>query len=454
MGEGRGFAVVMEMKKVPNRNHLFSIVAAVIFISVVAFIFFRTSAMPIFGDYAEWTYHGVLLRDVLQGHPDAGYILKNYPVPNSMSTLGLGLLMLLMPWKIAAKVWLIGEACLGLFAAIQLQRASGSLQGWKLWVLPAAMLFGTTFWGGFSDFNIGTYFAMLICALLFRRAENLWLYTFLFLAVFFSHMIPFAFAVLALGLYAWQNAKWRLAWSVVPTLLLSLWYFAGRFAHGNADDYQGVVASVLYRQFPLFMAYKVNSYLKCWGFANPAATVHDSILLRLAGDKVFIFLFLLCVVVAAGLLVLMTKTGWRSIRTRGDQSFFWIAVGVFFVAGLALPGAAAGVSDPGGRLIELAAWSGLCVVSTSKVWIQRMLAGCALVLMISDCFLLNAVAMRPSVVGTEKGPLPAHVREFAHIVYSARYSFYVAIDQRKMTEHIFPTAMFLETGPHGNRTTN
>ncbi len=448
MGERRGVAIVMEMRKVLNRNHLPSILVAILFISVVAFIFFRTAAMPIFGDYAEWTYHGVLLRDVLQGHPDPGYILKNYPVPNSLTTAGLGLLMLLMPWKIAAKVWLIGEACLGLFAAIQLQRASGTLQGWKLWVLPAAMLFGTTFWGGFADFNVGTYFAMLICALLLKRAENLWLYTLLFLAAFFSHMIPYGFAVLALGLYAWQNGKWRLAWSAVPTLLLSLWYFVGRFAHGDADDFQGVVASVPYRQFPLFMAYKVNSYLKCWGFANPAATVHDSILLRLAGDKVFVLLFLLCVVLAAGLLVLMTTTGWRSIRMRGEQSFFWIAVGVFFVAGLVLPGAAAGVSDPGGRLIELAAWSGLCVVATSKVWVQRTLAGCAVLLMVSDCFLLSAVAMRPSVRGTEEGPLPAHLREFAHIVYSARYSFYVAIDQGNMTEHIFPTAMFLEAGRH------
>lgn len=261
-------------------------------------------------------------------------------------------------------------------------------------------------------------------------------------------MIPFGFAVLALGIYAWQNKKWRLVWSVAPTLLLSVWYFAGRFGHGDVDDYQNVHASVPYRQVLLFIAYKANSYLKCWGFNNPAGTVHDSILLRLVGDKIFVLLFLACLLLGVGVLVLTLKTGLHSVRTKDNQSFFWITLGIFFIVGLLMPGAAAGISDPGGRMIEVAIWSGFCAVGTSGVWVARAFATCALLLMVSDFFLLNAVAMKPPMMGTVKTPLPAHLREFAHITYAFRYYFIVAMEEDNMTEHIFPTAMFLERGPH------
>ena len=85
----------------------------------------RTRNQPL-GDYAEWTYHGILFRNVLQGSPNAAYALKHYPVPNSLTTLGLGLLMLLLPWQLAAKIWLLIGLCLGLVAAYVLGNSTGS----------------------------------------------------------------------------------------------------------------------------------------------------------------------------------------------------------------------------------------------------------------------------------------------------------------------------------------
>ena len=82
-----------------------------------AMLLFGHQGMPVLGDYGEWTYHGVLLRDALRGAPEPHYFLKHYPVPNSLTTVGMGLLMLSLPWAPAAKVWLCVELVLGLVCA-------------------------------------------------------------------------------------------------------------------------------------------------------------------------------------------------------------------------------------------------------------------------------------------------------------------------------------------------
>lgn len=401
---------------------------------------------PVLGDYAEWTYHGVLLRNVLQGHPDAAYVLKRYPVPNSLTTVALGLLMLLLPWKIAAKVLLIAELAVGMAAAVQLQKGAGRAQGWRLLVLPAAMFLGIAFWDGFTNFLFGVSLAMLLCAVLLRGFESRWVYGLLLAATFFSHMIPFSFALLVLVLYAMEKGRWQLLWQAVPSAVLTGWYLVGRMMHGNADAHAGMVASVPYMT-PLFVAFKANTYLKCWGFVNPASTGQDSILLRLVGAKIFVVLLVLNAVLAAGVLLLLGSTAWRALRTKAGPRCFWIAFTVFFLASLGMPGAAAGISDPGGRMMQVAVWCGVCLVATKRDWTGALLGCCALVLLGVDLYLLGAVGMRPPVGGATAGPLPARAREFAHVYYADRWSFYAAIEAGKMDEDIYPTAMFLKRDP-------
>ena len=122
------------------------------------------------------------------------------------------------------------------------------------------MLLGIPFWAGFSNFLFGTYLTMLICALLLRDFNSRWLYGAALLATFFSHMIPFGFALLAVGFYTFQTGKWRLLWQTAPAFALTLWYFVGRALNGNADGQAGMVASLPYAT-PLFAAFKLNTYL-------------------------------------------------------------------------------------------------------------------------------------------------------------------------------------------------
>ncbi len=409
---------------------------------VVGCELFTSRASPLFGDYVEWTYQGVLLRNLLQGHADAGYLLKDYPVPNSVTTIALGLLMLFLSWQIAAKAWLVFGIVLGFCSALQLQRAVGVTQRWQLVVFTGGAILGTAFWFGFENFLLGTFVAVFFAALLLRGLITEWKYGTMLVLIFFCHMIPFGFALALFFFYAVQNRRWRLLWQAVPSLLLTVEYFAGRAMHGNADAHAGMVDSVRYGT-PMFLAFKVNSFLKNWGFVNPASGQHDSVLLSFAGQKLFLLLFALNLTIAFAAFVLLLRAAWRAYSTSSADRFLWLTIALFAVIGFVLPGAAVGISDPGGRMLQVAIWCGVLTVSTQRHWTANVLGVCAFGLLVANCALVERVAMKPPMHGSSSDALPAHLREFSHAYYAHAAGDYISLANGQMTQKIFPTAMFL-----------
>src|SRR6187402_3216168 len=109
-------------------------------------------AVPLLGDYSIWTYEGVLFRNHLLGVADAFHTLKHYPVPNSATTLGIGLLALAMPWQMAAKLWLCLHLAFSAFALRSLLRATKAPAA--LWfILPSATFLNLNLWWGSSTSN-------------------------------------------------------------------------------------------------------------------------------------------------------------------------------------------------------------------------------------------------------------------------------------------------------------
>jgi hypothetical protein len=212
--------------------------------------------------------------------------------------------------------------------------------------------------------------------------------------------------------------------------------------HGDADGKAGMVSSVAYGT-TRFVLFKVNTYLKCWGMVNPAPNEQESILLKLVGDKVFAALWLANIAVAVAVLVLLFMAARRAIRYRTEQRFLWIVIVVFFAVALVMPSELAGLSDPGGRMMQVSVWTGMCVVVAGRVWLRRTLACCAGALLAVNLFLLSVVASSPDMRGAVGGPLPASVRGFAHVYYTRRWDYYGSIAEGKMDRKIYPTAMFL-----------
>lgn len=426
-----------------SRPQRLAIIAGVLL--CLAAILFLHSGAPAAGDFGEWTYHGVLFRDVLTRHPDAGYLLKPYPVPNSLTTWVLGALMLVFPWLIAAKVFLLLEVALGLFAAWELSNCSGTPRILQLLWFASAAALGINFWAGFTNFMLGTFLAMLICARLLRGKVSFWPDALLLTLLFFSHMIPWGFAVLALILWARQNKRWSAIPHAVPSALLCLWYFVGRFTHANADGHADMVASVRYMT-PLFAAFKVNTFLKNWGFINPATTDTNSVLLALSGREIFFLLLAFDLLLATAAAWMLSATAWKSIRERSPARFLWMAAAAFVLISLLMPGAAAGISDPGGRMMQVAIWSGLCLLTVNRRWLSGLLTACVAVLLAANLWLMNVAMMNPSARAADAG-LPVRVRTFAHVYFTDRVSYPPAILDGQRDLPIYPTALFLRTAP-------
>jgi len=420
--------------------------AAALFLVYAILLFAHTSA-PSLTDYANWTYQGVLFHNHLIGLPDAAHWLKLYPVPNSASTIGIGLLSFLLPWMAAAKIWLCLQLLLS-FVALRhlLQTVQGSAALW--FIAPAALFLNMNFWYGFMNFELGLCWVIWVASLLLRmdrrretslRRESI-LGVLLILA-FFTHMIPFAFACLLLVLYSVQERRYRLLWQIVPGAILSIWYLLGRYLLSqNADGQAGMVASV--RTFSgAFWAYKVNSYLKSFGFINPGLP-SGSVDITLFGRALFSVLFLVNALLCAILAGLMIQAALSAFRERAPERFVWLAVLFMLPLYMLSPGSALGVSDPGSRVLQVALAVAILMIHGRGAAL-RLAAVCASILGLAGMLLFARLVFSPPVPISSGRPLPHHLVIFGHVPYNDQDYFYQALDRSDMSLPVFPTGMFL-----------
>lgn len=420
--------------------------AAALFL-VYAVLFFAQPSAPALTDYANWTYQGVLFRNHLLGLPDAAHNLKLYPVPNSASTLGIGLLSLLAPWKLAAKIWLCLQLLVSFIALRHFLRTIEASAA--LWLIaPTALFLNMNFWYGFMNFELGLCWEILIASLLLRldwRLQTSWkqesLLGFLLLLAFFTHMIPFAFACLLVVLYSLQSHRYRLMYQIIPSAMLSLWYVCGRYLLSqNADGQAGMVASV--RTFSgAFWAYKLNSYLKSFGFINPGS-LSGSADITMLGRAVFMVLFLVNVALCAILGWYMVRAAASAFRHRATQRFVWWAIVLMLPLYLLLPGAALGVSDPGSRVLEVALALAILMIGKQGIPLG-VAAACATLLALAGVFLFARLAFSPEIPVSTGKPLPHHVVIFGHVPHHDQDYFYTALENGDMSLRVFPTGMFL-----------
>lgn len=404
-------------------------------------------APPALGDFGDWVYEAVLFRDFLLGIPHAAYLVKHYPVPNSLNTAVTGALMLAMPWQWAARVYLCLQLAFQFCAAIvffHAVRSVGRAVQPAVWlVAPGAIFLGVNFWYGFMNFQVGVAWAMLVCALLLWRARPVALYATLLVCAFFTHMIPCVFACLALIFAAWYERRPKLLFALLPTAVLSLWYLAGRFliAH-NADATAKVGTKIRYMSGDFF-AYKINSFLKSFGFVNPSSNLDHSVALAIFGDKLFLALFLINALLAGIFLYLVIARCARSLRQHSPDAFLWLTVLVFAGIYVVAPGTALGVSDPGSRALQVALWLAL-FPAAEAVWPMRIAATCGLALFAANLFLFVSLATSPPRPGESASTLPSVLTHFGHVPYQDKTQYYRAIDHGQLDLDIFPTGLFLK----------
>lgn len=405
------------------------------------------AGLPALGDFGDWVYEGALFRDVLLVNPHAGYIVKHYPVPNSFNTAVLGVLMLAMPWQWAAKAYLCLQLAFQFLAASIFFQAVRSVHpsiSRGIWfIVPGAVMLGMNFWYGFMNFQVGVAWAMLVCALLLWRAQLASLYALLLVFTFFTHMIPCAFACLALIFAAWLDRRPRFLLALIPTAALSVWYLAGRFFYAhNADAHAAISTNIRYLSQDFF-AYKINSFLKSFGFVNPSTNSEASVALHFFGDRLFLLLFLLNALLAGIFLWLIVTRCYRSLKKQSLDAFLWLAIAAFAVIYLVLPGMALGVSDPGSRVLQVALWMAIFLAADSA-WPVRIASACAVCLLVANFYLFEKLATSPPREDEVATQLPSVVARFGHIPYEDKTQYYSALEQEQFDQDIFPTGLFLK----------
>ncbi|ADV81835.1 hypothetical protein [Terriglobus saanensis] len=418
------------------RIYLFSLFAA--YILLVLF----HHAVPLLGDYSIWTYEGVLFRNHLLGLADAFHTLKHYPVPNSATTVGIGLLALVMPWQLAAKLWLCLQLAFSAFALRSIFRASNAPA--DLWfILPTATFLNLNLWWGFINFQWGIALAMFFAAMLLRSPKRIWILGLMLVLLFFTHMIPFTFAALMLALYAYQVKRYRLLLSVVPSALLTLWYVWGRvFLAHNADAHAPMLSTLGQGGYAWILAYKVNSLVKGLGFINPVDT-QRSLSLSLFGKPFYLILLMATLVLAALLLWAIAQSARASFRSDAPNRFLWITGGICGVAYLFLPGTALGVSDPGSRVLQVSLAVMLACI-TRPLPVLRVAKALSVLLMVSGLSLFAYIPFQPAMpkVNTAINPTLAG---FAHAPYNYAAFYLDELEKGELDEAVFPTALFLSS---------
>lgn len=405
-------------------------------------LLFRYTALPQLTDFGNWTYQGVLLRNHLMGQADVAHVLKAYPVPNSATTVGIGLLALLLPWKIAAKVWLCVQLAVAFGSLRYLQRTvGGSAAVWM--IVPGAVFLNLNFWYGFMNFELGLCWVLLMAALLLRRArgepQGRWRVGLVLLLAFFTHMIPFAFCGLMLLLYARQTRRGRSVWELAPTGLLCAWYAAGRYLVANDADGQAGMSAAVRDYSAAFWEFKVNSYLKSFGFVNPMGAGY-----WLLGAWVFVGLFLLNA--AAGGLAgwAMVRGARRAYRTGSDERFLWTAIAVVVPLFLLAPGTMLGISDPGARLLQTGLALGLVLCGSVGSKALRWAAACSAGVSVAGVYLFSTVAYYHPPVARSVTAWPTALIQFAHVPNDDQDYFCGALENQGRTDlKVFPTGMFL-----------
>ncbi|MDW5264495.1 MULTISPECIES: hypothetical protein [Acidobacteriaceae] len=427
-------------EKIEVNQRRFWIVAWAYFIGVMlayACVILFAKAPPAFVDYPDWVYQGFLFHGVLSGHPFAGYVLKHYPVPNSTTTIGLGLLDTVLPWQWAAKAWICLYLALATFATWFVLHVF-SFREWRFVVaLPAIVFLNLDFWYGHISFEIGICLVLLLLGLLKRNASS-WTVSLMLVLLFFTHMEACAGAILLLVLWCVVTRRWREIWTAIPTIALTAWYVVARFSGGNLDV-QGLPKADYAYGSPGFLVYKTNTFFKIFGYVNACTASGLSQGEEIFGKGLFLLLIaaslILSIFCLLHMLALVTKPGSDKFRKiAGAFVLILLVISTF------LPQIWLGVADPGSRLLLLAAAVGLLFIKWRNPT-GLAIAGLSALFCLVNLWQFAKVENNPGV-GERPRDIPAALIRYGHVEPSTRVFYYEKLKRGEMKEYVFPTGIF------------
>jgi hypothetical protein len=392
---------------------------------------------PTFVDYPMWAYEGILFHSFITGHAVAGYTIKHYPVPQSMTAVMVGLLNLLFTWNLAIKLWICIYLALAGIASWMMARAMRVSSALLVITLPPVIFLNLDMWWGHISFEVGMCLVMMFIALALEESRS-WVLSLLLVAIFFSHMEACACALLFLGLWILFTRRWRRVWIAVPTLLLSLWYALGRVASGNADGGNVPGAANPYGS-ARFLIFKASSYFKIFGYVNARTMEGLSQSEAIFGKPLFVTLVMLSLCLGGLCLYGLIRAALvpRDIDRKDLRAFVLLLI----VFAAFVPQIFLGSSDPGSRLVLMAASIGLFLFDW-RGFSGKAIAVLGVVFCVVNFWQFARLDVTPTLPG-HVADLPTPLLTYGQTYPPASVIYYDHLASRDMTLDISSTALFL-----------
>lgn len=427
---------------------------------------------PVLQDYPDWVYQGVLFAKLVGGHAVAGYALKHYPVPNSLTTIGVGSLTLLFGWAAAAKIWLLLVlAALG-GAAVHFVRRLGVADYAVLPIYAVSLIAGLDLWNGSINFQLSMAFYLLFLAHLLKPERSEATTALLLLLCFFTHMLPCGAGLFALGAVALQQRSLRVLLPAVPTLFCVGWYALERDPGPKGQPMTHLLPALLAAGLVLLWGFRngdrsrgaLRAAALSWPPALPAPVLFwgtkliillgwlaplNVLTATFASDRVLwpfeVFLvWSLAGVCAAVLgLILLRIASVQVCRNDDVRRFLGATALAFGAMYLFSPSDALGVTGFDSRLLHLGLGAGIGLLGLVPGKRLNALASLAVFIGAINLFQFAAVQRRP---GTISVGYEHHVLFGVDPVAPAiRLPYYESLRTGQLNRWIFPTAMFRQT---------
>ncbi len=399
---------------------------------------------PPFVDYPDWVYQGVLFAHWIGHHNVPGYLLKSYPIPNSLTTVGIGLLASVFPWQAAAKLWICIYflSCVGV--GLWILRRYKSFSGSFLLVLPGTVFLNLAFWYGHLNFEFGLCLLVLLAATLFYDYHGSKSIAFLLVLMFFAHMEACACGMLLFLCYCFDRRKKEDLLQLLPDLVLTGWYGAGRYLSGDVDGKAAMPMQYHYAS-KNFIVFKIGSFFKTLGYVNVASSNGTSLTEHLMGKWIMLCLAVLSILMGLVFFIGLVWAAKRELRTTRSTRFLWLFVLIIFVIFMFLPQSMLGTADPGSRIMLCGIAVGMFLLADKKSRLFPFLAFCSIVFCVVNLWQFRVVEFSPHLADEVRDTPPGILKKYAHVEPSTRLNFYQSLQLGKWDQNIFPTALFRQT---------
>ncbi len=407
-------------------------------------------------DYAQWVYSGVILNGKLLGLSLPAYSCRLYPVPNSLTTVFIAVLLFIFKAGFAAKLLVV--LYLSLFAWIVMAVNKHLYPGQhvqKSLIILSTVIISSSFWNGYMNYQL----ALLIFAgyylIRLKGRDSLFITTVFGIAIFFSHAVVFAvFFIYVFYCHFSLRSPDRRLFALLPPAALTIWYLYENFLRGGGGDGMALTSPINEGLVNLAM-YKVYTFLKAGPFQNFILPNKES---YLEGSNGIYYLFIFTSAVFLILLFLniahgLYKKSTGKSRPDGDAVFFAIV----FLSYLFFPPKLLGVVNLGERLMMI----GLMFLLFRVTFNRRLLSIPVMIAVMFTVYNIvflsvgDRTGVRPVQSGESQMPETRRLsREFQSLYTVTQHKYlnhrifegadhYRAIDEGDFTKGVFPTGLIV-----------